>query len=241
MTATGMSAEDLIRLWLEAGRAFSGGSGDGAGQAWQRAEALFSGWTGFAEAFAEEAARRDRGPGASPFDPAGWMRPPGEGGMADLWRWLEGPDFADLFAEERRLVAESREWAAFTAALEQYRGVIGQGWLAAFRAFAEAVLERGEAARAEGRAPPGWDETVALWRGIADAEMGRTYRSDAFLTAQRQLVEAWLALRERVRARIERFSELLGIPTRREVDDLHETVAELRREIRALRRGGASP
>jgi len=69
--------------------------------------------------------------------------------------------------------------------------------------------------------------------------MGRTYRSDGFLTAQRQLVEAWLALRARLRARIERFSDLLGIPTRREVDDLHETVAELRREIRALKRGGA--
>jgi hypothetical protein len=43
---------------------------------------------------------------------------------------------------------------------------------------------------------------------------------------------------------VEFYGERYGFPTRRELDDVHKTVTELRRELRALRRasaGHASP
>ena len=81
-------------------------------------------WARFSDAFAAAAADKRPGPGASPLDPAGWLRPEGQGGMADLWRWIEGPDLADIFREERAAIRATREWIAFAAALEQFRAVV---------------------------------------------------------------------------------------------------------------------
>jgi hypothetical protein len=233
--------DTLFRLWREGARVFAdlaaaaarpGGEGE---DAWTRSRALSDAWVGFLEALAAAAGARAARPGASPFDPAGWMRAPGEGGMADLWRWLEGPEFADLFGEERRLIRETGEWARFATALEQYRLVMAEGWLRAFRRFAEGLAEAKAGQATEG-GEAAVDRLVALWRAAADEEMARLQASEAYLAAQRDLLAAHLALRASLRARAERMAEFLGLPTRAEVDDLAETVHALGREVRRLRR-----
>lgn len=195
-----------------------------------RAEQQGSGWTRFAEAFAAEAAARGADPGASPFDPAGWLRPPGQGGMADLWRWLEGPGFADVLTEERAAIRATGEWLALAAAWAQYAKVMGEGWVAALRRFAQALAEQ-----------PGHDDPLALWREVADAELAAIQTSPACLAAQRDLISADLAVRAMLRGRIERVAAHLGLPTRAELDDLHAQMHALRRELRALRNSGTPP
>ncbi|MGF1551131.1 MAG: poly(R)-hydroxyalkanoic acid synthase subunit PhaE [Paracoccaceae bacterium] len=239
--ADGHTGEDLVlRLWREGARVFAelaaaaaraseGGEADA--DAWGRALGIGRAWGEFLRALAASAEARAAEPGASPFDPAGWLRGAGEGGMADLWRWLEGPEFADLFGTERRAIRETAEWLRFAAALEQYRLVMARGWLAAFRRFAEALAE----AEDDGGARA-YDRLFALWREAADAEMARLQASDAYLAAQRDLLAAHLALRASLRARAEAMADFLGLPTRAEVDDLTETVHALGRELRRLRR-----
>jgi len=240
MSDGGGAEGDLFRLWLEGARAFCE-SGPDAGAAWSRAEAMHKAWARFSDAFAAAAADKHPGPGASPLDPAGWLRPEGQGGMADLWRWIEGPDLADIFREERAAIRATREWIAFAAALEQFRAVVADGWMRAFKGFVERLSNDLAAARAEKRPDPDWSAMTALWRDVADAEMARTHRSDAFLAAQRDLVEAQIALRSTLRTRIDRLAGFLGLPTRAELDDLHATVHALKREIRELRARAAPP
>ncbi|MDT8342883.1 MAG: poly(R)-hydroxyalkanoic acid synthase subunit PhaE [Thermohalobaculum sp.] len=239
MSDGGGAEGDLFRLWLEGARAFAD-AGPAAGAAWPRAEAMHKAWTRFAEAFAAAHADRAAGPGASPLDPAGWLRPEGQGGMADLWRWFEGPELADILREERTAIRATREWIAFSAALEQFRAVVAEGWMRAFKGFVERLSADLAAAREAKRPDPDWHAMTALWREVADAEMARTHRSAAFLAAQRDLIEAQIAVRQTLRARIDRLAGFLGLPTRAELDDLHETVHALRRELRALRRGAGS-
>ncbi|MEL6765556.1 MAG: poly(R)-hydroxyalkanoic acid synthase subunit PhaE [Pseudomonadota bacterium] len=258
----GDSAADdtLFRLWRDGARAFSAlaeGFGpdqaEGAGArvargAWAQAGATFEAWSRFLDALAEAHSARSASPGASPFDPAGWLRGAGEGGMADLWRWLEGPDFADIMGEERRLIREGREWVRFAAALEQFRMLVAEGWLRAFRRFAESLgaddgapeppgpLAEATGSEAEARDAAAWDRLVAHWRRAADAEMARLQTSEAYLAAQRDLLDAGLALRASLRARAERMAAFLGLPTRAELDDVHAELHALRREMRALKR-----
>ncbi|MEL6264229.1 MAG: poly(R)-hydroxyalkanoic acid synthase subunit PhaE [Pseudomonadota bacterium] len=256
MAADHGADDTLARLWREGARAFAElaaagarGSGEttasGEGAA-RRVEELWQAWLRFLEAMAAAGADRAAGqgadPGAAPFDPAGWLGAPGLGGMGDLWRWLEGPDFADLFAEQRRLIRESGEFLRFQAALAQYRAVMAQAWLAAFRAFADRLAADdldtapvdGEGEGAARRTVV--DRVVALWRETADVEVARVQVSEAYVAAQRDLASAQLALRASLRKRAEPVAEALGLPTRAEVDDLARTVHALRREIRALRR-----
>ena len=237
MSDGGGANSELFRLWLEGARAFAGAGGPASGALWQRAEGLFSAWGRYAEAFAGADQARQSARGASPFDPAGWLRSPGQGGMADLWRWLEGPDIGALVAEERAAIRETREWAAFAAAEEQLRAVVAEGWMRAFRDFVRTLGARYAETCGAGAPEPDLAAITALWREVADEEMARTHRSERFLAAQRDLIEAQLAVRATLRARIERFAEALGLPTRAELDDLHATVDQLRRELRARKRG----
>lgn len=218
---------DPFRAWIDANMAALGGR---AGPVWTRAEALYRAWAGFVEGMADAQASVHGAPGASPFDPAGWLRGPGAGGMADLMRWLEGPVLADLGGEARAQVRATREWVAYLTAVEQMKAVLGEAWLAAFRRFA-ARLGAGEAA-------PGWDRVLALWEEAAEAETARVYRSSAFLAAQRDLMAAETALRRTVRARAERVAEALGLPTRAEMDDLGRSLHAMRRELRRMRDTG---
>lgn len=223
---------DFVRRWLEAHRVlFGAGAG---GPVWERAEAVHRAWARAAEAWAGAHAERHGGAGApgaaaSPFDPAGWLRGEGAGGMADLMRWLEGPGYADLFAEQRRAIRGTREWLAWLAASEQMKAVLGQGWLDAFQRFVERL------AGMPADPPPGWSAIVALWQEIAGAEMTRLYRTAPYLAAQRDLVAAETALRRALREQVEGVAALFGLPTRAELDDVHRSLHALRREVRGLR------
>jgi hypothetical protein len=64
-------------------------------------------------------------------------------------------------------------------------------------------------------------------------------RSEAFLEAQARSIRASTELRMAQHELVEFYGERYGFPTRRELDDVHKSVTELRRELRALRRASA--
>lgn len=234
MTGTGRTGPDFFRFWLDRNRPLFE---DPAGPLWQQAERVFEAWASFADGFAGARAARQ---GASPFDPAGWLRPEGGGGMADLLRWIEGPTLPGALGEHARMVQGTREWMAYLTAVEQMKAALAEGWLAAFCGFVETIAEEDRTARAEGTAPPDWDRMQAVWQAEAAAAMTVTYRGHGFLAAQRDLVRAETDLRRSLRRRIEDVAEELGLPTRAELDGLHESVHRLSRELRRLRAEGRS-
>ncbi len=219
-------ADDLLRRWMAANAALFESALSGS--VWTRAELLFQSWARFLEGLAEAHAARHGGPGASPFDPAGWLRAEGQGGMADLLRWLEGPSFADLGAEFRAGLAGTREWLAYLAAVEQMKAVLGEAWISAFRRCLEETAEAGGG---------GASELQERWEAITGEALVALHRSQGYIAAARDLVAAETALRTGIRTRVEGMAEALGLPTRRELDDLHASVHALRRELRGLRQG----
>ena len=76
----------------------------------------------------------------------------------------------------------------------------------------------------------------ALGRDGQDEVLLETQRSEAFLATQRETLRASTDLRLAQRELAEYYSEMFGFPTRAELDDVHKTVTELRRELRALKR-----
>jgi len=233
MPDRGTDARDLFRVWLDQQKALLDGS---AAQASERqAEALYGAWARMLQAWSGAADERAGGPDASPFDPAGWLRGEGAGGMADLMRWLEGPEMADPLAPLRRQLAGTREWVAYLTATEQMRAVLAEGWLTAFRGFVHALAGRDRAREAEGEGPPPLAEIERLWERHAADAIAATYRSPAFLAAQRDLMRAELDLRGVLAARVEAMGRAIGMPTRAEIDDLHAKVHALERAARAAR------
>ena len=83
---------------------------------------------------------------------------------------------------------------------------------------------------------PDWREAFAKWSEISNEELIRNQRTDGFLQAQKELLQAGLQLRSRQDDVAETASVMFGLPTRRDFDDVTRQLTELRREVRALAR-----
>jgi hypothetical protein len=226
MSDRGTAGQDPFQIWLASSRTlFADQSMTDSLK--ERCEGLFAAWNRFARTCAEASGTQGEASGG-PFDPAGWLDAAGGG---DLWRWFGGAGGADPWREERDALTASPQWFAYTAALERTRTVMSAAWLNAFKRFAEDLARD----REPGDALPAWEAIQARWQEAADAELAAAQRAEDFLAAQRDLIRARLDCSALLRGRIERIAGMLGLPNRAELDDLHQTVHGLKRELRALR------
>ena len=77
---------------------------------------------------------------------------------------------------------------------------------------------------------------MPLWTETANQQLLETQRSEPFLQTQAAMIRATTELRMAQQELVEHFGKQYGFPTRTELDDVHRTVTELRRELRAMRR-----
>jgi hypothetical protein len=166
------------------------------------------------------------------FDPRGWMSATNEVDEA-LQRMAEGPRLADLWNVERQFAEVFRAWIRLRQRSFEHNRVMLDAWTRAAGAFARRLNERAE----KGEPPlESMRAFLTLWGETANEILLETQRSDAFLETQREVLKASTDLRLAQRKVAEFYSEMYGYPTRAELDDVHKSVTELRRELRSLRR-----
>jgi len=165
------------------------------------------------------------------FDPQAWL-----GGSAEfdaaLTRMAEGPQLADLWQTERRYAALFTAWASLRRAQSEHQAVMLQAWTRAAGTFAKEANARAE----NGESFASAREMMSRWIETANAVLLEVQRSDAFLASQRAVLRASTDLRLAQQDVAAFLSEFYGQPTRAELDDVHKSLTELRREVRALRR-----
>jgi polyhydroxyalkanoate synthase subunit PhaE len=170
------------------------------------------------------------------FDPRGWFSATNEVDQT-LQRMAEGPRLADLWNVERKFIAVFNAWVAMRRHSLEHNKVMLEAWMKAAGAFAKALNERAE----RGEALESSREVIALWVETANEVLLEAQWSDAFLKTQRDLLKASTDLRLAQQELAEFYSEMFGYPTRTELDDVHKTVTELRRELRAFKRESRAP
>ncbi|HET6522300.1 MAG TPA: poly(R)-hydroxyalkanoic acid synthase subunit PhaE [Geminicoccaceae bacterium] len=166
------------------------------------------------------------------LDPRQWL---GVGGAAveqPFEAILGLPRLADIPAYDRKLLALMQDWMTVAQRSSAFHALVAQIWLHAYQTF-QADLQR---AAAEGKSVGSGRELLERWTATANATLLKAQRDDDFLAAQRRLLEAVLASRTREREIVEAQAEALGLPTRTEMDDVHRTLQEVKRELRALKR-----
>jgi class III poly(R)-hydroxyalkanoic acid synthase PhaE subunit len=145
-----------------------------------------------------------------------------------IQRLVEGPEFADIGTLERQVLKATSEWFALREASAAYRVVTAAAWSRAFETFSKEMMAN-PSVMSQGTRP-----VLDRWLAIANEELIRTQRTDAFLDAQRKLLRAGVEYRIKERELVEVWCETHSIPTRTEVDDLHRTVYGLNRRVRDL-------
>jgi hypothetical protein len=166
------------------------------------------------------------------LDPGSWLTGASEMDAA-LSRLTEGPRFADLWDVERRNARVFQAWLLLRRRSLEHAAITMEAWLRAGRRFSEEAAKAQD--KTDGRA------LLTLWTDIANRELIDTQRSEAFLRTQAAMIRASTALKTVQRELAEYYGDQFGMPTRTELDDVHRTVTELRRELRALQRQQQKP
>jgi len=162
--------------------------------------------------------------------PQTWLS--GAGELQDvLSRAAEGPRFADLWEVERKYARVFSAWTGLRQRSLEHNAVVLEAWVEAGRQFAD-----GTKPAADALSPPDARALLAKWTAIANKVLLANQRSEPFLRTQTALIRASTELRLAQRDLVEHYGDQYGFPTRTELDDVHRTVTELRREMRALRR-----
>jgi len=168
-------------------------------------------------------------------DPRSWLQ--NLGGMdAALGRVTEGAQLADLWNAERQQARLLRAWLDVRQRTLEHHAVVLDAWL---RIGGQFVAELPAHLRTAAGAAPDGRALLALWTQTANRVLLETQRSPPFLRTQAAMVRAGTALRLAQTELIERWAEPFNLPTRTELDDVHRTLTELRREVRAMQRAAA--
>jgi hypothetical protein len=152
---------------------------------------------------------------------------------AAIERMAQGPRLADVWDIDRKMALAFGAWIEMRQRLASYNAVAFAPWNEASKRFLEAMSTTGTSETPQ----PGWREAFAKWSEISNEELIRNQRTDGFLQAQKELLQAGLQLRSRQDDVAEAASAMFGLPTRKDFDDVTRQLTELRREVRALKRG----
>ncbi len=241
----GEGASALLQAWLDgwsrlaaaqsaAADALTGAGGEAEAEAaWRAVEAAFALWSARARA---AAAAADSALGADMLarylDPGHWLYGGVEAPDPALRRLVDGPPPGELADFGRGALRDGQEWRALRGAAARHRALVAAAWSRCHARLARMTARD---------APLRPDTVHAAWVEAARAEVDALHADEAFLASQRALVVAALALREAEMRHVEAYCEARALPTRREIDDLHRGLTELRRELRALKRDLGRP
>lgn len=148
------------------------------------------------------------------------------------------PPFDVLWKGSQRSRQAQDAWTELQQASAAHRALLDAAWSEISIRFLD------DLARPAGDgAPPiaTWREGLDLWLEITNDRLLKTQRSEAFLASQQRMLRAVTDYRLSIQAFAEEFCEFLQIPTRREVDELAQTVHDLRRQVRRLERARTDP
>jgi hypothetical protein len=164
-------------------------------------------------------------------DPQNWLAGMGEMDEA-LGRMAEGPRFADLWEIERRYARVLQAWMTVRRRGLEHNAVVLEAWMKAARQFGK---EMAGLQNADGE-PPDGKAMLTLWTETANKQLLEAQHSEPFLRTQAATIRATTDLRMAQQDLVEHFGNQYGFPTRTELDDVHRSITELRREMRAMRR-----
>ena len=147
-------------------------------------------------------------------------------------RGLAAPDEWQRFTTQLRALAERfvadsfPAWPAAPGAGPEWASAL-EGWSQILAGIATDTANRFAAALA-GRPPATLRATFDLWIDCAEAAYQAAAHGDSFLAAQARLVNGFVLERARQQELLERTARALGLPTRTEVDALHDALRALR-------------
>lgn len=149
-------------------------------------------------------------------------------------RMAKGPRLADVLDFDRKLANMTAAWGELQSKLAAYHVVASRPWV-------RAVEQYSSRQPSDAKTDLGWREQLGAWNQLANEELIAHQRSEEFLVAQKQLLQAATEFRAKQSEIGDSIAAAFGIPTQRDFDEVTRQLTELRRELRALERRVGEP
>lgn len=134
-------------------------------------------------------------------------------------------------------------WQALTRATENFQAVglqVQQAFAKVIEASLQAVPEEVEKMTAAGKPLAGYRQLYDLWIDAGEREFAKLAHDGAFAQLQARFATAQLELRRGQQRVVEHALQQLDLPTRAELNTLHQRVRALTARVEELERGAKS-
>ena len=209
-------AADISRAWQEM---LGGAAGNPVADMFKRMSGADA--HGFEQWFAQAAPFLGQ-QGASLF---------GQGWRGEAEALLRQPAFGLAREQQERLQKLGRAQLEYQDQMSAYNAQLARAGKLAFERFERKLGERSEPGRQIESARALFD----LWIDAAEEAWSEVALSAEYRHAYGGLVNAQMRVRAALQVQIEQVAKAVGLPTRSEVEASHRKVAQLERELRALR------
>lgn len=123
-------------------------------------------------------------------------------------------------------------WIKFSRTNTDYQIMLIEVWMKASEQLIREIVsleEKGEKIR-------NWQQIIGIWSSIFDQMFSEKFHSNGAVEIQGEFLNAAMAYKLQQQQMIELFLKMYGLPTRSEVDEIHRSIYELRKEIKSLRK-----
>ncbi len=130
-----------------------------------------------------------------------------------------------------KLLKSFDAWTNFYKASFDYQLVLIDVWMKACE-----QLVRLASSQEKGETLQNWRQFQQVWSKVFDQAFAQTFRSENALQIQGKFLNAAMTYRLHQQQLMEVFLKMNDLPTRSEVDEMHHSIYELRKEIKSLKK-----
>jgi class III poly(R)-hydroxyalkanoic acid synthase PhaE subunit len=89
---------------------------------------------------------------------------------------------------------------------------------------------------AKGKTVQNWQQFLQVWSSVFDRVFAQTFRSEDALAVQGNFLNSAMTYRLCQQQLMEVFLKMYNLPTRSEIDEVHHSIYELRKEVKSLKK-----
>ena len=149
--------------------------------------------------------------------------------------FLQSPSFSYTREFNHKLFQSLEAWFNLQQAGYDYQLVLLEVWLKTVEEFLRTLLSITE----QGETIQRWQQLLQVWSRLFDRTFEQTFQSGHALQRRGEFLKATLTFRKQQQQLMEMFLKWNDLPTRSEVDEIHRSIYELRKEIRSLKQASA--
>jgi polyhydroxyalkanoate synthase subunit PhaE len=145
---------------------------------------------------------------------------------------LQSPPLGYAREFNNKLLKGFDAWINFSKANFDYQIVLLDVWLKA----SEELMRELASSEEKGQTLQNWQQLLQVWSSVFDRIFAQTFRSENAIEVQGNFLNSAMSYRLYQQQLMDVFLKMYDLPTRSEVDEVHRTIYELRKEIKSLKK-----